>query len=291
MMSFEILTDTSCNLNEDQIRDFRLHITPLTFFVDGKEYTSYLDGHLNDVKQFYTMMREGKVITTSLPPLEITEDKVRELLDSGSDVLYIGFSSGLSGTYASTATLLDRLAKEYPDCKIYHIDTLAASAGEGLLIRYAAKLRDEGKSIEEVYDWLEANRLNLAHWFTVDDLMFLMRGGRVSKASAIAGTMLGIKPVLHVDDSGRLVVMSKARGRRKALKALVDRMESSVVQPASELPVFIAHGDCYEDAKVVADDINQRMGITDFTINYIDPVIGAHAGPGTVALFFLAEHR
>ncbi len=179
-MAFAIVTDSSSNLTEEVIDQFDLHILPLTFMVDGEEHHSYLKGQKTDLKQFYTMMREGKVITTSLPNLKDSRELLEGLLASGQDVLYIGFSSGLSGTYQAIDLLLAELADAYPDCTVLAVDTLAASMGEGLLVWYAAKMREEGASITEVRDWLEANKLHLAHWFTVDDLMFLFRGGRVS---------------------------------------------------------------------------------------------------------------
>ena len=290
-MAYEIVTDSSCNLLEEMIDDFGLHILPLTFMIDGVQYQSYLKGEKTDLKQFYTMMREGKVITTSLPNLSDSEKLFREILDAGKDVLYLGFSSGLSGTFAAIDLLLKDLAKEYPARTILSVETLAASGGQGLLVYYAAQKKREGASIEEVAKWVEDNRLHLAHWFTVDDLMFLFRGGRVSKTSAWAGTLLSIKPVMHVDDEGRLIPMEKVRGRRKSLNALVDHMEQSAIRPIEKQMVFITHGDCIEDAEYVAAQVKERFGVPEVVINYVDPVIGAHSGPGTMALFFLADHR
>ena len=290
-MDFAIVTDSSSNLPEDMIDDFGLHVLPLTFMVDGQQCQSYLKGQHTDLKQFYTMMRKGKVITTSLPNLAESEALLRGLLDEGRDVLYIGFSSGLSGTFEATDLLLRGLADEYPDRTVLAVDTLAASLGQGLLVWYAATKARAGASITEVRDWLEQNKLHLAHWFTVDDLMFLFRGGRVSKTSAWAGTLLNIKPVMHVDDEGHLIPLEKVRGRRKALRALVDHMEASAQQPVAEQTVFITHGDCLEEAEFVADLVRERFGVRDIVINYVDPVIGAHSGPGTMALFFLADAR
>lgn len=290
-MNFEIVTDSSCNLVEDMIDEFGLHILPLTFMVDAEQYQSYLKGERTDLKQFYTMMREGKVITTSLPNLAESEDLLRGLLDAGRDVLYIGFSSGLSGTYQAIDLLLKDLAAQYPERTVRSVDTLAASGGQGLLVWYAAQKARAGASLEEVYTWLEENKLHLAHWFTVDDLMFLWRGGRVSKTSAWAGTILNIKPVMHVDDEGHLIPLEKVRGRKKSLIALVDHMDESAIRPVEDQMVFITHGDCIEDAEFVADLVRARFGVRDVVINYVDPVIGAHSGPGTMALFFLADKR
>ena len=290
-MGFEIITDSSCNLKEDMIDRFGLHILPLTFMVDDQERYSYLKGQKTDLQQFYTMMREGKVITTSLPNMADAEALMREVLDRGSDLLYIGFSSGLSGTFEAVDLLARSLASEYPDQRILTVDTLAASGGEGLLVWYAVQLARGGASIEEVHRWLEDNKLHLAHWFTVDDLMFLFRGGRVSRTSAWAGTLLNIKPVMHMDDEGHLIPLDKVRGRRKSLQALVDHMAQTANEPISDQMIFITHGDCIEDAEYVADLVRQRFGVSDIVINYVDPVIGAHSGPGTLALFFLASER
>ncbi|HIW75155.1 MULTISPECIES: DegV family protein [Gordonibacter] len=290
-MNFEIVTDSSSNLIEDMIDDFGLHILPLTFMVDGEQYQSYLKGEHTDLAQFYTMMRDGKVITTSLPNLADSEALMRGLLEQGRDILYIGFSSGLSGTFEATELLMRDLAAQFPERTILAVDTLAASGGEGLLVWHAVQRARAGASIEEVRDWLEKNKLHLAHWFTVDDLMFLFRGGRVSKTAAWAGTMLNIKPVMHVDDEGHLVPLEKVRGRKKSLNALVDHMEQSAIQPIDQQMVFITHGDCLEEAEYVADQVKERFGVKEVVINYVDPVIGAHSGPGTMALFFLADKR
>lgn len=292
-MNFEIVTDSSCNLVEDMIDDFGLHILPLTFMVDGEDkvYQSYLKGERTDLKQFYTMMREGKVFKTSLPNLADAESLFRKILAEGKDILYLGFSSGLSGTYQAIELLTKQLQEEYPNQKIFSVDTLAASGGQGLLIWYAVQHARAGESIEQVRDWVEENKLHLAHWFTVDDLMFLFRGGRVSKTAAWAGTLLNIKPVLHVDDEGHLIPMEKVRGRKKSLNALVDHMASSANKPISDQMVFITHGDCADDAEYVASLVKERFGVREVVINYVDPVIGAHSGPGTMALFFLADKR
>ena len=292
-MDFEIVTDSCCNLLEDMIDDFGIHVLPLTFMVDGEDevYQSYLKGERTDLKQFYTMMREGKVFKTSLPNLAESEALFRELLASGRDVLYIAFSSGLSGTYQALSLMAAQLQEEFPERRIHVVDSLAASGGQGLLVWYAVQHARAGESIDQVRDWLEENKLHLAHWFTVDDLMFLFRGGRVSKTAAWAGTLLNIKPVLHVDDEGHLIPMEKVRGRKKSLNALIDHMEKSANKPISDQMVFITHGDCIEDAEYVAAKIKERFGVKEVVINYVDPVIGAHSGPGTMALFFLADKR
>ncbi len=289
-MSFEIVTDSSANLPNDIINKYNLHILSLVFRVNDVEYESYRKGEENDLSQFYTMMRNKDHVTTSCMSPNTCLETFEPLLSSGKDVLYIGFSSALSGTYQTAHNVLEELKEKYPERKIYDIDTLGASLGEGLLVTYAAKQREEGKSIEEVHSWLVDNILHLCHWFTVDDLFFLKRGGRVSASAAVVGTMLGIKPVLHMDNSGRLIPVTKVRGRRKSLDALFEKMELLAINPESQI-VYISHGDCIEDAEYLANKIKERFGIKDILIHYVDPVIGAHSGPGTVALFFLGTER
>ena len=292
-MSFELVTDSCCNLAEETIDRYGLHVLPLTFMADGEDtvYQSYLKGEKTDLSQFYKMMRDGKVFRTSLPNLSNTEALFRSLLDAGRDILYLGFSSGLSGTYEATELLAKQLRGEYPDRKIYTVDTLAASGGQGLLVWHACQHAEAGEGIDAVRDWVEGNKLRLAHWFTVDDLMFLWRGGRVSKTSAWAGTLLNIKPVLHVDDEGHLIPMEKVRGRKKSLTELLNHMEKTGTQPLADQMVFITHGDCLEEAQWLEQQIRERFGVRDIVVNCIDPVIGAHSGPGTMALFFLASSR
>ena len=212
------------------------------------------------------------------------------ILEQGKDVLYIAFSSALSGTCQAANIAADMLREKYPERKILVVDSLAASMGEGLIVYYAAKMRQEGKTIDEVYQWVLDNRLRLCHWFTVDDLFFLHRGGRVSSASAVLGTMLGVKPVLHVDDEGRLILVGKTRGRRKSLDQLVEHMAETVERPEEQI-IFISHGDAPEDAAYVEQLVRDKFKVKDIVVNYIDPVIGGHSGPGTVALFFLGSKR
>lgn len=289
-MAYRIVTDSASNLSEEMIDEFGLEILPMTFMVDGVERRSYLKGEKTDLKQFYTMMREGKVITTSLPNLQETETTMRAILDGGEDILYLGFSSALSSAFGSIDLLMQRLAGEYPERTLRAVETFAASGGQGMLVYLACKKAAAGATLDEVGDFVVETRDHLCHWFTVDDLMFLFRGGRVSRTSAWAGTMLNIKPVLHVDANGALIPVEKVRGRKKSIKALVDRMEKTAIDPASQT-VFITHGDCIDDVEVLKSEITERLGVTDFVVNYIDPVIGAHSGPGTLALFFLGTEK
>ena len=289
-MSFTIVTDSSANLLDETIDKNDIKILPLTFMVDDVQHTSYSTSQASDLAKFYKMMRDGKVITTSLPNLQSSKAMLEEILMAGSDLYYIGFSSGLSGTYTAIELILKELAAAYPNQKVLSTDTLAASYGEGMLVCYAIDMRNEGKSIDEVFEWVEENKLRLAHWFTVDDLHYLERGGRVSKTAAFAGSMLNIKPVLHVDNEGHLIPMQKVRGRKKSLDALVSHMEQSIEMPYKD-KVFISHGDCLDDANYIADRVKEKFGIDDVSINILDPVIGAHSGPGTMALYFLGNER
>ena len=290
-MAYKIITDSSCNLPVEYTDEFELEILPLRFMDDkGKEYQSYLKGQKVDLAEFYDLMRAGTVFTTSLPKPTEMETTFREQLDAGNDVIYLGFDSGISGTFEAANALLDQLRPEYPDRKIISIDTLCAAGGEGLIVLAAARMARDGATMEEVAQYVEDNKMHVAHWFTVPDLMYLFRGGRVSKTSAYAGTLLNIKPVLHVDDEGKLIPMEKVRGWKKALDKCVGHMDNAI-DPISEQTVFISHGDCLEDAQKVADMMRERYGVKNVIINHLDPVIGAHTGPGLIAIFFMAKNR
>lgn len=289
-MNFEIVTDSSANLTNELIDRYGLHILSLRFLVGDREYYSYVKGEENDLKKFYAMMRSKENVKTSHISPALCTELFEGLLREGKDVLFLGFSSALSGTYETAERAMNELREKYPERKMYCVDTLSASLGQGLLVTYAAKNREEGLSIDETYRWVMDNRLHLCHWFTVDDLFFLKRGGRVNAATAILGSMLGIKPVLHMDDEGRLIHVTKARGRRASLDMLVRKMEELAIEPEKQT-IYISHGDCVEDAEYVAGLIRDKWGNRDILIHYVDPVIGAHSGPGTVALFFMGVHR
>ena len=288
MSDYVIVTDSSADLPASLVQELGVEVLPLSFTVQGKTYHNYPDDREMDPKVFYKMLREGEMATTSAVNVAEYTAMLEPLLQAGKDVLVLAFSSGLSTTYQSSVIAVNELAEQYPDRKICTVDTLCASMGQGLLVWLAAQEQKKGKSLEEVRDWVEENKLHLCHWFTVDDLHFLKRGGRISAATAVVGTMLSIKPVLHVDDEGHLISMGKARGRGASLTALVDHMEQTVTDVDT---VFISHGDCLADAEKVAADVKKRFGTRDVVINTIGPVIGAHAGPGTVALFFLGTKR
>ena len=288
MSDYVIVTDSSADLPASLVQELGVEVLPLSFTVQGKTYHNYPDDREMDLNAFYRMLRDGEMATTSAVNVAEYTAMLEPLLQAGKDVLVLAFSSGLSTTYQSSVIAVNELAEQYPDRKICTVDTLCASLGQGLLVWHAAQEQKKGKSLEEVRDWVEENKLRLCHWFTVDDLHFLKRGGRISAATAVVGTMLSIKPVLHVDDEGHLISMGKARGRGASLTALVDHMEQTVTDVDT---VFISHGDCLADAEKVAADVKKRFGTRDVVINTIGPVIGAHAGPGTVALFFLGTKR
>ena len=288
MHDFVIVTDSSADLPASLVQDMGVEVLPLSFTVQGKTYHNYPDDREMDPKVFYKMLRDGEMATTSAVNVAEYTAMLEPLLQAGKDVLVLAFSSGLSTTYQSSVIAVNDLIERYPDRKLLTVDTLCASMGQGLLVWLAVQEQRKGKTMEEVRDWVEENKLHLCHWFTVDDLHFLKRGGRISAATAVVGTMLSIKPVLHVDDEGHLISMGKARGRTGSLTALVDHMEQTVTDVDT---VFISHGDCLADAEKVADDVKKRFGTQNVVINNIGPVIGAHSGPGTVALFFLGTKR
>ena len=290
MRDYVILTDSSCDLPAELAQELGIEVVSLSLLLDGKEYINYLDGREIGFTEFYDAIRAGKTATTSAVNIAVFKDAMKAIVDGGKDVLYIGFSSGLSATVGAGTNAARELSEEYPDSKIYAVDTLGASLGEGMIVYYAAKKKAEGASIEEVRDFVKNRRLNMAHWFTVDDLNHLKRGGRISPATAAIGTMLNIKPVMHMDNEGHLVAVGKVRGRKTSLKALVSNMEASWL-PEENPTIFISHGDCLEDAEYVASLIREKMGVNDIRINYVGPVIGAHTGPGVVALFFWANER
>lgn len=290
MSDYKITTDSTTDITPELVDELELHVIPMIFTVDGKDYRNTPDNKDLDPHEFYEMLRNGKQSLTTQINGETFKDEVRPFLDNGLDVLHLCFSSGLSSTYNSIRLAAEDLLEEYPDRKIIIVDTLAASMGEGLIVYHAGVLRKQGKSIDEVAAWVEENKLKLAHWFTVDDLNFLKRGGRLSGAAAFFGTVLNIKPVLHVDDEGHLIPIDRIRGRRKSLECLVDHMAKTAVNP-SEQVIFISHGDALEDAQYVEKLVRERFGVKTVYMNHIGPVIGSHSGPGTVALFFLAEKR
>lgn len=289
MNKYIITTDTTCDLPEDYLQRHNIGLIPIYYSLNG---TVYEKENALEPKAFYNIMRGGAMPTTMAANPDVARKTFTGLLDQGYDILHLGFSSALSGSWSVAETVARELCEERPGSKIKVIDSLCASLGEGLFVHKAVMLKESGKSMEEVISWLEKNKLNFCHMFTVDDLHHLHRGGRVSKAAAIIGTLINVKPVLHVDNEGRLIPLINVRGRKKALTSLVDQMETRLKDyPKNNDIVFISHGDCEEDARFVADLITERFGIKDFLINFVCPTIGAHSGPGTIALFFMGKER
>ena len=287
MNKYVIVTDSSSDLTSDIINDPEVVYLQLDVLMDGEASKANCDV---DIKDFYAKLRAKKNATTSAVNIDKFIETFEKYLADGYDVLYLGFSSGLSGTFNAGFVAAKELAEKYPERKVFAVDTLAASLGEGLLVYHAVNMKNGGADIESVRDYVEENKLKLCHWFTVDDLFFLKRGGRINTATAIVGSMLSIKPVLHVDNKGRLISVSKARGRRAALDALFDKMKETAIEPEKQV-VFISHGDSEEDAKYLADRIKTELGSPEVVISYVGPVIGAHSGPGTIALFYLGCER
>ena len=290
MREYKILTDSTTDLSPQLVAQTGVTVLPMTYTIGEKSYRNDPEETELSSGDFYDMLRGGAMSTTSQINVETFREVAGKMARDGFDVLYVGFSSGLSGTFNSARIAFEDLSAEYPEHKFLAVDSLCASMGEGLLVYHAAQQQKAGRSIEETARWLEENKLHLAHWFTVDDLNHLKRGGRVSGAAAFFGTMLNIKPVLHVDDAGHLIPMEKVRGRKASLDALVAHMEKDAVDPASQT-VFISHGDCRADAEYVADLVREKFGTQDIRIHSIGPVIGSPSGPGTVALFYLGRTR
>lgn len=287
MNKFEIFTDSSCDLPAELLEKHNIHVQQLDVTVDGCDPVA---NNELDIKEFYNELRSGKCAKTNAVSMQAFKDSMRPYIENGKDVLYIGFSSGLSATYNNGRLALDELKEEFPERTLIYADTLAASLGQGMIVVYAAELRESGASIEEVRDFVNDNRLNICHQFTVDDLFFLKRGGRVNAATAIVGSMLGIKPILHVDNEGHLISIDKTRGRKAAIMALFKRMKETA-DLSKYKHVYISHGDCLDDAQILADIIKDEYGIDEVVINDVGPVIGAHSGPGTLALFYYGTER
>lgn len=288
--SYIILTDSCSDLPLRLVDDLDLLVVPLSHTIGGKEYFNYPDERDLSFSDFYTLLRKERKSTTAAVNAATFISYMEPLLQSGKDILYLAFSSALSATCSASEIAAAELREKYPDRKIYITDTLCASLGQGLLVYLTALEKEKGASIDEARDYAEKTKPHLCHWFTVDDLHHLHSGGRISKTTAVVGSMLNIKPLLHVNDEGKLESVSKARGVGGALKALLDKIVTDAVQP-DEQTVFISHGDCLDRANELASMIKAKLPVKDIIINYIGPVIGSHAGPGTVALFFLGTKR
>lgn len=290
MADYVIMTDSCCDLPAKLADEMELCVLPLSVYIEDKQYYNYLDGREISFKDIFAKLRTKCPAKTSAVNMEAFHDPMKAILESGRDVLYLGFSSGLSGTYNAGAAAAQEMAFKYPDRKVLAVDTLCASLGQGLILYLAWQKKQAGMDIDALYQWVLDNRLKVCHFFTIEDLMFLKRGGRISGATAVVGSILAIKPIMHVDDEGHLIKIGTARGRKASLKALADAAEKHGVN-LQDQTIFISHGDCEDDANFLADIMRKRFNVKDVLINYIGPVIGAHAGPGTVAMFFMGSER
>ena len=286
-MSYRIITDSCCDFPQNMYAELNLSMIPLSLNYQGQEHTDLSEKFL---KKLYSGLRAGEAATTAAVNPEGWASVIAPVLEAGQDALVLAFSSGLSTTYQSAVIAAGELMEQYPGRTIRVVDTLAASMGQGLLVWYACRKRNAGMTLDELAAWCEEHKSRICHWFTVDDLMYLKRGGRVSAATALLGTMLQIKPVLHVDDEGHLINVSKARGRKAAIQELAKKL-AELGLPGENDTVFISHGDCIEDARYLEGLLKERCGVKNVIISYVGAVIGSHAGPGTLALFFLGTHR
>ncbi len=287
MSNYVIVTDSSADLSRELTAELDVRVLALEILMDDN--APVLNDQV-DVNEFYKKLREKTKVSTSAVSIERFAEFMEPFLQEGKDVLYLGFSSGLSGTYNAGFIAARELSEKYPERTVATVDTLCASIGQGLLVYLAAKKRLAGATLEEVRQFAEETKLHICHWFTVDDLFFLKRGGRVSSATAVMGTMLSIKPVMHVDNKGKLINVAKARGRRGAMDMLFDKMKTTVIKP-EEQTCFICHGDCLADAEYLAERMKKELGVPEVIIDFTGPVIGAHSGPGTLAIFYVGTER
>lgn len=290
MSEYRIVTDSAGDLSEELVKELGVEVLPLSFTIEDTTYEDHPDRRDMPIETFYALLRQGKMATTAAVNVAQYTELLETMLQAGEDVLVLAFSSGLSATYNAAAIAVKELQEKYPQRKLIAVDTLCASLGEGLLVWHAARMKQAGKDIEEVRDWVEESKLHVRHWVAVDDLSHLKRGGRISATTAFVGGMLSIKPIIHVDREGRLINVGKTRGRASSLNYLVQEIEKQVVNPQEQV-VFISHSDCAQDAKTVGDEIKTRLGVKEVFYNHMGPVIGAHTGPGTVGLFFLGTER
>ena len=288
MASYQIITDSCCDFTQQQFEQNNVICVPLSVFYNGEAHDNFSDDA--SVKAFYDIIREGVTATTSAVNPEGWAKAMEPVLQEGKDVLVMAFSSGLSATYQSAVIAADELQEKYPDRKIRVVDTLAAALGQGLLVWYACRKRDEGLSLDELVAWVEANKLHLCHWVTVDDLSHLKRGGRISGATALVGTMLNIKPIIHVDDEGHLINVGKCRGRKAATDFIANKV-TELGEGFDNSTVFVAHGDCPEDAAALEKILKEKHGVKEVITGYVGPVIGAHTGPGVLVVFFMGKNR
>lgn len=287
MRDYIISTDSTADLPEEYIKEHQIAVHPLYYIVNGVQYGGQ---NAIDAKTFYSFMRNGCEVSTSATNPDVIMNTFEMQVNEGFDVLHISFSSGLSCSFNNASVIAREVCEDHPEARIEVIDSLSASLGQGLLVWYAVKLKEEGHTMDEVIAWIEANKLHICHEFTVDDLKYLFKGGRISRAVAILGSLINVKPVLHMDNAGLLVPLFNVRGRKKSLLALADNMAERIGSCQNDM-VFISHCDCEDDALFLAGLIKERFGIDTVIMNTCSPTIGAHSGPGTIALFHLGQTR
>lgn len=284
-----IFTDSCCDLPINFVKENNIEVMELRVNLKGEDIPDDLGESIN-YKDFYKLIRNGEMPTTSQANVGEFQERFQKYVNEGYSIIYIGFSSALSGCVNSARLAMENIKLDNENADITIIDSKSASMGLGLLVYYASKMLKEGKGKEEIVNWIEENKLRVNHWFTVDDLNHLKRGGRVSSSVAIVGTMLSIKPIMHVDDEGRLTPVSKVKGRKKSIKVLQEKIVERIVNPEEQI-IFISHGDCLEEAEHLKELITSEIKVKDVIINNVGPVIGSHSGPGTIALFFIGDSR
>ena len=289
-MSYKIITDTTAGLTNEIVKKFNLNIIPLSYINDGEVFSPQGDEDESYLKNFYSLMRNSANLSTSCVNTEVFEEEFSKVLDDGFDILYLGFSSGLSNTFSCSQSASENLKAKYPNRKILCLDTKLASMGQGLLVYNACKLKEDGKTIEEVYNYCNTAKENLNSLFTVSTLSYLAKGGRVSKVTATIGNLVDIKPLMYVSSLGKLLSYNKVMGRKRSIFSLADKVCKTITNP-EEQEIFISHGDCEEEAKLLAKLISDKINAKSFVFNYIDPVIGTHSGPGTLAVFYFGLER
>lgn len=288
MRNYKIITDSTCDLPPHLIKELDLHVIPMEFVLDGISHFHDLEDHGEKIASFYEKLRDGKSSTTSMINTQRFLEIFESYLEEGLDILHISFSSGLSGTYNASRLAQIELQEKYPDQKIYLVDSLAASIGQGLLVYHAAMKKKEGHDLDALHQWVEQEKKNVSHWFTVEDLMHLKRGGRISALSANVGTALSIKPILSVNLDGKLITQGKVMGRKKSLGELVNLMKATILSPEEQV-ILIGHGDSLEDAELLAKKIQKEIPVKEILFTYIGPVIGSHTGPGMIGVTFLGR--
>ncbi|MCR5254851.1 MAG: DegV family protein [Acetatifactor sp.] len=289
MTDYVILTESTCDLTQEMADNFNLEVVRLHVILDGKEYENYLDGRELSFKDMYDSMRNKKLPTTSQVNTQAFTEAMEPILASGKDILYVAFSSPMSGTQNSGRLAAEDLLEKYPDRKIEIVDTLAASLGEGFAVYMAAKKKEEGLSLEDNAAYVRNLVPHLAHTFTVTDLMHIMRGGRATKSSAVIGSMLGIKPMMHVNDEGLMEPLGKVRGRKASIRRVVEIVKENMV--STELPYFVGHGDCEDEAMELAEILKSELGLKNVFVNYLGAICGCHAGPGIIGVFYYGKKR